>query len=319
MIPSLSIVIGTRNRLEVLKKCINAIVGKIKTHHEIIIVDAGSTDGTIGYLNRLKEIKLICDGEPIGQAQSLNWVFRTRRTKYVCWLSDDNVIKPDILNQAIDILEENTDIGMIALKVKDVTGPFASAPYIGGIYDSGILTCNQGVIRNKLFKLIQYFDESFKDYGIDADLTAKVLLSGAKVAYTKEVAIEHHRDYESDTAAISRSERIKRKNSAKILYNRKYESLVKRTFTQQLNSRLKTIIWARIKKHERKNHKRNPMGELLFGQNIRDWFNLTHCRYLSIFDFWKNRKKPYYLVQHMRGHKFHNRQFVGCDRFKSKE
>jgi glycosyltransferase involved in cell wall biosynthesis len=96
MNPSLSVVIGTRNRLEILKTSLHAIVGKIKTHHEIIIVDAGSADGTIEYLNRLDEVKLICDGKPIGQAQSLNRIFRTLNTKYVCWLSDDNVFQPGV-------------------------------------------------------------------------------------------------------------------------------------------------------------------------------------------------------------------------------
>ncbi|MGD9081630.1 MAG: hypothetical protein PVG96_19960, partial [Desulfobacterales bacterium] len=112
-------------------------------------------------------------------------------------MSDDNVIKPGVFDQAIDILEENADIGLIALKVKDVKSPYTNETYIGGIHDTGILKCNQGIIRTQLLRKIRYFDESFKKYGINPDLTAKVLLFGFKVVFTKGVAIEHHRDYES--------------------------------------------------------------------------------------------------------------------------
>lgn len=44
MTDSLGIVIGTRNRCDTLKMCLNALMAKIDTRHEIIVVDAGSTD-----------------------------------------------------------------------------------------------------------------------------------------------------------------------------------------------------------------------------------------------------------------------------------
>ena len=319
MIPILTIVIGTRNRLNVLKKCLDALMGKISNSYEIFVVDAGSTDGTIEYLNRLKKVKLICDGKPIGQAKSLNRIFRTLNSKYVCWLSDDNVPKPFIFDLAIGILEEKNDIGMIALKVKDVKGPFTSVPYIGGIYKTGILNCNHGIIRNKLLKKIGYFDEAFKNYGIDPDLTTRVLLSGSKVAYTKELAVEHYRDYESETAAISQSERNNGINSAESIYNTKYASLIKSTFNQKLDASMKKIIWFLIRKYKRKLKKKKSNFELFLGKNMQDWFNLTHCRYISIFDFWKNRNKPYYLVQHLPRLKFHNRRIISSDRYNGKE
>ena len=315
----LTIVIGTRNRLDILKKCLNALIGEIKASHKIIVVDAGSTDGTIEYLSSLKKVKLICDGKPIGQAKSLNRIFRTLNSKYVCWLSDDNVPKPFIFDLAIGILEVKNDIGMIALKVKDVKGPFTNEPYIGGIHATGILNCNQGIIRNKLLKKIGYFDEAFKNYGIDPDLTARVLLSGSKVAYTKKLAIEHYRDHESETAAISQSERSNGINSAEIIYNTKYASLIKSTFNQKLVASIKRILWFLIRKYKRKLKKKKSSFELFLGKNMKDWLNLTHCRYISIFDFWKNRKKPYYLVQHIPNLKFHNSRIINSDRYKGKE
>src|SRR5512143_2087958 len=119
---TLSVVIGTFNRLEVLKQCLDSLIGKIKTSNEIIVIDAGSTDGTLDYLGQLQGIRLVCDFGLIGQAQSLNRVFQTLDSKYVCWLSDDNIVQSGVLDEAVSILESDKKIGMVSLKVKDISG-----------------------------------------------------------------------------------------------------------------------------------------------------------------------------------------------------
>jgi GT2 family glycosyltransferase len=206
MEPELIIVIGTRNRKEILVKCLNALIGNIEAYHKIVVIDAGSTDGTIEYLQQIKEIHLICDGKPIGQAQSFNRVFRSLKGQFICWLSDDNVVQPGVLDSAVKILRQNDKIGLVALKVRDLKGPKTGKPYLGAIYKTGILNCNQGIIRSDLFKKIGYFDESFKNYGIDPDVTTKVLLSGYRVVYTKAIAIHHYRDHGAEEEAISKAE-----------------------------------------------------------------------------------------------------------------
>ena len=51
-----------------LEKCLNALNGQINTSHQIIVMNAGSTDGMIEYLQGVMEIHLVCDDKPIGQA-----------------------------------------------------------------------------------------------------------------------------------------------------------------------------------------------------------------------------------------------------------
>ena len=66
-------------------------------------------------------------------------VFEMVDTPYVCWLSDDNVVVNGGLDNALKILTRDPKIGMVALKIKDIQGPFIEAPYIGGISSIGIL------------------------------------------------------------------------------------------------------------------------------------------------------------------------------------
>jgi GT2 family glycosyltransferase len=293
----LIIVIGTRNRKEILQKCLKALVGKINTSHQIIVIDAGSTDGTIEYLQTLNEIHLVCDGKPIGQAQSFNRVFRSLQCKYMCWLSDDNVVLPGMLDTAVHILYKNNNIGMVALKVKDVTGHKTDKPYIGGIYKTGILNCNQGVIRFDLLRNIGYFDESFKNYGIDPDVTTKVLLSGNHVVYTKAVAIHHFRDHKANGGAISESERAKSAELLRPKYNTKYSYLIGCNLSKKFYMYIKKLIWRCMKSLNKRLEKRGLQIETITGKNIKDWRNLTHCRYISLFDSFYNRNNPYHLEQ----------------------
>jgi GT2 family glycosyltransferase len=185
---------------------------------------------------------------------------------------------------------------MVALKVKDVEGPHVSTPYIGGIWPTGILTCNQGVIRRRLLRDIDYFDEAYRDYGIDADITAKVLQACYKVVYTKRVAVHHHRDHETLPGAIDNSHRAPRFKAAQELYRRKYAALLRHSLIDRTVSHSGRTIWRLI---ERLDNAGLGMDGV-FGYNKRDWYNVLHCRYVSKFDLLRNLERPYYLVQRIR-------------------
>src|SRR5262249_13225880 len=130
-----------------------------------------------------------------GQARAYNDVFAQVTTPYVVWLSDDNEIVDGGLDAGVATLDQRPDIGMVAIKVRDVEGPFVDAPYVGGISPIGVLNVKQGMLRTGIVQALGGFSERFRDYGIDPDLTARVLFSGWKVAYTQTVGIHHYRDW----------------------------------------------------------------------------------------------------------------------------
>lgn len=290
--PVLTIVLGTRNRLDMLKQSIDSIAGAVSVPHRVIVVDAGSTDGTLEYLATRNDVETVADGKPIGQAQSLNRVFRRVESKYVCWISDDNVLQPGALDDALETLERRPAVGMVALKVKDVLGPYTRLPYIGGISDARVLTCNQGVLRNDVFRRVGYFDEAFRNYGIDPDLTASVLRAGYEVVMTRRVAIHHYRDHDALPGAIQKDERVARLAAARELYAKKHATLVRAARSVPVARTAKYLLWLCIRVLVFVTRR-----ERFFGYSFRDWTNLLHCRWISILDFWRTRREPYYLVQ----------------------
>ena len=132
----ISIVVGTYNRLATLRKCIDSIPRETRRAFHLYVTDAGSTDGTIEYLQSIasESIRPLLVGKKLGQARAYNDVFDLIETPYVCWISDDNEIVNGGLDLAVDILQRDEQIGMVALKVRDLQGPFVDAPYVGGVW-----------------------------------------------------------------------------------------------------------------------------------------------------------------------------------------
>lgn len=287
----LSVVVGTRNRLERLRACVESIRQETSIPTKIYITDAGSTDGTVEYLNsiRSEEISVTLHQERLGQARAYNEIFSQVDTPYVCWLSDDNVVVNGGLDRAVSVLDSVPHVGMVGLKVKDVQGPFCGEPYIGGISEAGILNVNQGVLRTSVLQNLGGFSEEFMDYGIDPDLTARVLYSGLDIAYTKDVAILHWREWgESEILAAQMEKQVK----YKALYREKY---CEERASMAANG-MRTRIFAVVKRILR-------IVTRLFGSNraerwARDWYNVVKGRYISLADPFRSLGKDYHLLQH---------------------
>ena len=279
--PKLSIVVGTYNRLDQIRRCVESILRETSTPFVLFITDAGSTDGTVEYLESIRSdiIKPLLVGKLLGQAKAYNDAFAMVTTPYVCWLSDDNVVVNNGLDVAVGILEHDQRIGMVGLKTRDVQGPFVKAPYIGGISEIGILNVNQGMLRTHVLNKVAGFSESFRDYGIDPDLTAKVLFSGYDVVYTKPVSLHHYRNWSTDKSSIEYKKLQEKHDRSRKLYSMKYSQFSRPT----LISKLKKTALDAIKRNAKNPaivHSKLPVA----GNLPRDWFNILGSRYISLLD-----------------------------------
>jgi GT2 family glycosyltransferase len=297
--PRLSVVLGTYNRLESLKRCLESIQAQTETPCVIHVTDAGSTDGTVEYLKSVQSevVRPWLVGKKLGQAKALNDVFKTVDTPFVCWISDDNEIVNGGLDVGVHILERWREIGMVALKVKDVMGPFVRAPYIGGISSTGILNVNQGMLPTRVLRQVGYFSETFGFYGIDPDLTAQVLYAGYDIVYTRQVAIHHYRDWALDPNTEAGAALKAHHEKSLRLYDRKYGRLSKPDPMLTWKKRLWVSMARRLGPKLAHNSPEPWMGGL-----PRDWYNALHSRYIHPLDPLLTRGRPFHLRQHVPSH-----------------
>ena len=85
---NLSVIIITRNRLEKLKRCLDSLKSKL-SEAEMIVVDNGSDDGTVEYLNSRQDIKLIALDSNEGVAGGRNAGLEQCSSHFIMFIDDD--------------------------------------------------------------------------------------------------------------------------------------------------------------------------------------------------------------------------------------
>jgi GT2 family glycosyltransferase len=296
MTPRLAVVLGTYNRRESLRRCIESIRRETSTPVVIHVTDAGSTDGTQEYLKTIEseQVRPWLIGRKLGQAKAYNDVFRTVTTPYVAWLSDDNEVVDGGLDAAVAILDREREVGMVALKTRDVQGPFLGSAYLGGVSAIGVLNVNQGMLRTEALKQAGGFSEAFGSYGIDPDLTAKVLYSGWDIVYTRQVVLQHYRDWAMEEGTAANAALTAQHERSLRLYREKYAGF---GAGDRLWSR-KRRFWAWFKKRLKGGYDENSLKPHLGGL-WRDWNNAFLARHVSPIDPWLSLGRDYHLRQHV--------------------
>lgn len=112
--PLVSVVIPCLNRAHFLVPTIESVLQQDYPHIECIVVDAGSTDGTIEIL-RCYEGRIKWVSEPDeGHADAINKGWRMSSGEILAWLNADDVwVVPDAVSQAVAYLQAHPEVDVV--------------------------------------------------------------------------------------------------------------------------------------------------------------------------------------------------------------
>ena len=127
---NVSIIILTLNQIDYTRQCIESILRYTRIPFEIIVVDNGSTDETIEYLNSVKEnikhvhqITIILNNENLGFAGGNNIGLSISKGCYALLINNDVVVTPGWLERLIETAERSPKIGIVGPMSNNVSGP----------------------------------------------------------------------------------------------------------------------------------------------------------------------------------------------------
>ena len=210
----LSVIIANKNGERFLRRCLSSIWTE-KGDFEVVVVDDGSTDGSVDYLKIVAgkgKIKLIRLPESMGAAAARNIGVGNSSGKYILFLDVDTKIHPGWYEEILAFFRRNKKTGAAQVKIMrmgkneldsvgELMGPFgflierARGARDRGQFDSEDLIFSGKsagmIVRRNVFETLGGFDKDYQIFLEDTDLFWRTWLWGYEVRFCPWVKVEH--------------------------------------------------------------------------------------------------------------------------------
>ena len=117
---SVSVIIPVYNREDTIKRCIESVLNETLTSIEIIVVNDGSTDGTLSVINSIRDERItVISQDNAGQGFARNAGIDAAGGKYVAFVDSDDTIDKDMLRVMYE-RAENDGADIVQCNIRDI-------------------------------------------------------------------------------------------------------------------------------------------------------------------------------------------------------
>ena len=124
----LSVIVVSYNTQKITLRCLLTLIKIISKNEnvkaEVIVVDNGSTDGSVGMLKKISTkgrsnviLKLIFNKKNLGYPKANNQGLKIASGKYVLFLNSDTIVDELNFEKLLNYLEKNPKVGVLTVKV----------------------------------------------------------------------------------------------------------------------------------------------------------------------------------------------------------
>ncbi len=212
---SVSIVVLTWNKKDLLERCLKSIVQNTPKPYELIVADNGSTDGTAGLVeSNYKDAVLVRLEDNRGVARGINAGLRKATGDYIFFLSNDVVLLDDTwVKKSIEILDNHPQAGALGYQFIDEEGkkariggmltlsynPYNVYRYVNAedLDETRIKEVDLAIgvafaLKKPAFEALGGFDEGYLPfYFEDGDFFLRMRKKGYKILTTDKIVMVH--------------------------------------------------------------------------------------------------------------------------------
>ena len=209
----LSIIIPNFNGKQFIKLCLDSIRKQDCSFYELIIVDNGSSDGSVEYINEYyPDLTLIENKENSGFAAAVNQGIKISSSDYVFLLNNDVELESGCVSNLLKCIEKDENIFAVSSKMVQYNDR-NKMDDAGDEYTILGWTCKVGdgkspdlytskretfsacagaaIYRKDILDKLKYFDENFFAYMEDVDISYRARIWGYKCVYCPEAVVYH--------------------------------------------------------------------------------------------------------------------------------
>jgi len=208
-----SIVIPNWNGHKLLKICLPSLTAQTFLDFEIIVVDNGSTDESIQYIEEnFPQVNLIKLPLNIGFSPAANKGILVSKGTYIILINNDTKVDKDCIRNLVSAANLHPEVGMVAAKMLQFFNPElidSAGDYIDMVGHADnigfgepsekfktsnfvfLVTGGGGLFKREMLEKIGLFDETFFAYYEDVDLCLRAQMAGFKGWFESTAKIWH--------------------------------------------------------------------------------------------------------------------------------
>jgi GT2 family glycosyltransferase len=217
---TVAVVIPSWNSLRLLSRCLASLRDQ-GVDVELLVVDNGSEDGSVGYLER-EGVPHVALPRNTGFAAAVNLGVARTESEAVLVLNADTVLEPGCACRLLEALEADRSLGGVQPRILQLEpGAESPAPVASArLYSAGQALTADGralelgagemqqpglpgpheifgvcgaacLLRRELFAELGGYDESYFAFYEDVDLNVRARIAGWRFAYVSEAVVWH--------------------------------------------------------------------------------------------------------------------------------
>jgi len=206
----ISVIILNWNGKEVLEKAIKSILNQTYKNFEVIVVDNGSTDGSIEMIERYSNVKLIKLPYNYGIVEPRNIGMKNANGDLLFVIDNDVEVKEDAFENAVSKFN-NKKLGIVSCSLIDKNGKtsvwmhkFPKEKYDKKSFLTTIYSGGAHVIRKSILSKTGYYPGYFFITAEEMDLSWRTIDIGYEIRYFPDIVVYHRQRSKNDVSDNSK-------------------------------------------------------------------------------------------------------------------